>query len=382
MFWQREVLRDAVSMTFNQTYELDLPKSGILGSLGLYLSSTQNGAPFLTAVKWRLIDYISKVEIVGDGSEVIKSYDGRQALACGFFDQGVVPLSMWRHYSNTPHRQDLVINFGRKLFDDVFALDLSKFDQVKLKITNDATSTEFSTDIDVTVLAYWLREAGGAPLGYFREEEWKTWAPAAAAVEYSDLPTALAIRRILLRGRPAVDTADAKNNSSMTRLLSDIDFTLRTGQTRVYKGSGEVLGHFSIPEMGVYPETMTHIDRTDEYGYEVGIGYVTNGVKSPGTYTDAPAAFPNTVGAADVQDSAQEIKNRTADSPLEAIFRGFGFMHNVPLFVAQKPDLSDMLDPEAQKVVKVDITCQSGTTVTGTSSNAQNAIVLSRLVPA
>ena len=381
MFWQREVLRDAVSMTFNQTYELDLPRSGVLGSLGLYVSSTQNGQPFLTAVKWRLVDYISKIEIIGDGSEVIKSYDGRQALACGFFDQKVVPLSMWRHYSNTPHRQDFVLNFGRALFDEIHALDLDKFDQVKLRVTNTATSTEFTTDIKITVLGYWLREAVTKPVGYFREEEWKTWAPVAAAVEYSDLPTALKIRRILLRGRPGVDTADAKNNSSMNRLLSDVEFTLRTGQVRVFKGSGEVLGHFSIPEMGVYPEAMTHIDRTDEYGYEVGVGYVTNGVKSVGTYTDAPAVYPNTVGAADVQDSAQEIKSRTADSPLEGLFRGFGFMHNLPLFDSRKVDDSDLLNPESERVVKIDITCQSGTTVSGTSAAAESAIILSRLVP-
>lgn len=382
MFWQREVLRDAVSMTFNQTFELDLPKSGILGSLGLYLSSTQNGQPFLTAVKWRLVDYISKVEIVGDGAEVIKSYDGRQALAAGFFDQGVEPVSQWRHYSNTPHRQDMVVNFGRELFDEIHALDLERFDQVKLKITNDATSTEFTTDIKATVLAYWLREATVKPVGYYREEEWKTWAPVAAAVEYSDLPTALKIRRILLRARPGVDTADAKNNSSMLNLMSDVDFTLRTGQTRAYKGSLQVLGRFSVPELGRYAYTMTNIDRTDEYGYESGIGYVTQGVKSAGTSTATPVAGAGSKGAGDVNDSAQEIQLRVADEPLEGIFRGYGYMHNVALFNSQKADDGDVLDPEAYKVVKVDITCASGTTVSGTSAAAQNAIVLSRLVPA
>ena len=83
-----------------------------------------------------------------------------------------------------------------------------------------------------------------------------------------------------------------------------------------------------------------------------------------------------------MNDSAQEIQLRVADEPLEGIFRGFGFMHNVPLFNARKEDLSDMLDPETDKVVKVDITCASGTTVSGTSAAAENAIILSRLVPA
>ena len=380
MFWQREVLRSGVGMTFGQTYELDLPKSGVLGSLVLYVRSNQNGYPFLTAVKWRLIDYISKIELIGDGQEVIKSFDGRQALACAFHDQdGLEPPGMWRHYSNTPHRQWIPIHFGRRLFDEIYGLDLSRFEQVKLKVTNDATSTEFTTDIDIDVIAYWIREAGVAVGGYFREEEWKTWAPAAAAVEYTDLPVALAIRRILLRARPAVDSADAKNNSSMHRLMSDIDFTFRTGQTRVYKGSLETLGHLSVLELGRFVETRGAIDRTAGYGFETGVGYVMQGLGYGAADADGiTTALANM--RQDVQESAQEMGYRPANGMLSWTVRGHGYMHNVPLWVARKEDLSDLLDPEALKVVKADITCQTGTTVTGTTKNAENAIILSRLV--
>lgn len=380
MFWQREALRSSIAMTFNQTYELELPRSGSLGSLVLYARSTQNAQPFLTAVKWRLIDYISKIEIIGDGSEIIKSYDGRQAIASAFHDDRVIPPSMWRHYSNTPHRQWIPIHFGRKLFDELRGLDLSRFNQVLLRITNDATATEFTTNIQLDVHAYWKREGGGFQMGYYREEEWKTWAPVANAWEYSTLPSGLPIRRILLRGRPGVDSADSKNNSSMHRLMDDIEFTFRTGQTRVYRGSLEDLGHLSILELGGYPETMAMIDRTDEYGFEVGIGYVIGGVKATGTYTDAPGAYPNTIAAADVQDSKQEIKNRTGDAPIEGIFRGHGFMHNVAILESMKADDSDLLDVEGLKDVDLDIHCQSGTTVSGTDAAAENAIVLSRLV--
>ncbi len=379
MFWQREVLRSGVSMTFNQSFELDLPKNGQLGSLVLYLRSTQNAQPFLTAVRWRLIDYISKIEVIGDGAEVIKSFDGRQALASAYYDDKVLPSSMWRHYSNTPHRQWIPIHFGRWIMDEIFGLDLSRFNQVTLKITNIATATEFTTDVTLDVIAYWVREGSGAFNGYFREEEWRVWDPAAGTVEYNDLPISLPIRRILLRARPAVDTADAKNNSSMHRLMSDIDFTFRTGQVRVYKGSLEQLGHLSILEEGQYAETNTHIDRTDEYGYEVGVGYVQHGVVAEGSQTATPSAT-SSVGSGDVQDSAQEVRVRTADQPLQGVWKGHGMLHNVPLYVARKADLSDLLNPQALNVVKLDITCQTGTTVAGTHDAAENAIVLSRLV--
>ena len=379
MFWQREVLRSGVGMTFNQTYELDLPKTGLLGSLVLYIRSTENGEVFGTARRWRLIDYITKVEVIADGSQILKSYDGRQAVASAYHDDLVLASSMWRTFNSVPHRQVIPIHFGRKLMDELYALDLSRYNQVTLKLTNDATSTQFTTDIDIDVVAYWIRESNGALLGYFREEEWKTWAPAADAWAYNDLPTLLPIRRILLRARPGVNTGPIRNVSTMARLMSDIDFTLRTGQVRVYKGSLEQLGRLSILELGRYAESLTHVMRNDEEGYEVGVGYTEHGLVAEVSSTTTPSAT-SSVGGSDIQDSVQEVKAKTVDQPLSGLWRGYGMLHNVPLFDARRPDLSDMLDPERDKTVKLDIQCQSGTTVAGTGVNAENAIILSRLV--
>lgn len=379
-FWQREVLRDAVSMTFAQTYELDLPKSGLLGSLVLYVSSSQNGYPCLGAVpKWRLIDYISKIEVIGDGSEVIKSFDGKEALAAAFYDDGVEPSGLWRQYSSTPQRQWIPIHFGRFLMDELYGLDLSRFAQVTLKITNDGSATYWTTDIKLTVIGYWLREAPAALGGYFREEVWKSWLPVAAAVEYSDLPVALPIRRIVLEARPARVSTTCKNASTMHALMSDIDFTFRTGQTRVYKGSLEALGHLSILEMGRFVESRGAIDRTAGLGFECGVGYVHQNIGYGGADANSITTALSNMSM-DIQDSAQEMAYRSGNGQLEWAVRGHGYMHTLPLWVARKPDLSDLLDPEALKVVKVDILTATGTTVTGTDRDARNAILLSRLV--
>jgi len=379
MLWQREILRSGVSMTFNQTFELDLPKNGLLGSLVLYLRSPQNAQPFLTAVRWRLLDYISKIEVIGDGAEVIKSFDGRQALASAYFDDLVLPTSMWRHYSNTPHRQWIPIHFGRWIMDELAGLDLSRFNQVTLKITNIATSTEFTTDITLDVVAYWVRESAGSFLGYLREEEWRVWDPAAGTVEYNDLPVSLPIRRILLRNRPGVDTADVKNNSSMHRLMSDIDFTFRTGQVRVYKGSLEVLGWLSTSELRLIAETRGEVMRAADDHFNSDIGYVTSMIPAAAQVDDPAGVYPGTIVRADTQLSSQLVWDVDGTSPVEFAARGFAYAHTLPLWWPRKDDLSDLLDPEAQKVAKVDITCASGT-VAGNTANAQSAIVLSRLV--
>ena len=381
MYWQRELYRSGTAMAFSQTYELDLPRSGNLGSIGLTFSSAGVIGAFATARKWRLADYISRIELIGDGAEVIKSYDGRQALAANYYDDKVIPFGLWRNYLAAPHRQSVVINMGRHVHDLTHYLDMSKFSQVKLRITNDALAAQYTTNIALDVVCHWLREPKSASLGYYREEEWKLWQPTAGAIEYTELPTAYKIRRILLRARPSVDTADADCNDPQNSLMSTIDYTLRTGQTRVYQGGLEQLARLSAEELGYTPETSGYICRTAAFGFDVGLGYVTNFVSAPASMGVAPAFYPITLAQGDVNDSTQRSIAYQADYPLHWQARGHSYMHNTPLFDSDDPEDADILDPETEKVVKVDIGCLVGTTVAGTDRAAQNAIILSRLVP-
>lgn len=378
MFVQKEVLRDNVGMTFAQTWEIDLPKSGQLMGLVLYLRSTAVSNAFLTIVKWRLIDYISKIEVIGDGSEVIKSFDGRQALASAFYDDLRQAPSMWRTYATTPQRQFIPINFGRKFMDEIYGLDLSKFNQVTLKITNNATATQFATNVQCSVVAIWKREDPNAFYGYLREEEWKTWLPVADAWEYNELPILLPIRRILLRGRSATDAADAKNNSSFHSLMDDIEFTLRSGQTRVYRGDLELLGHISVMEMPCMAEAGFKVQRTAGYGFETDVGYVTQSVAAGAADSDSQTSVLSNVRM-DVQHSAQESGYDAGNGVVQGTVRGHGFGHCVPLFYARKPDLDDLLVPDQVKEVAVNIHAKSGSTFSGDTA-AENAIILSRLV--
>lgn len=380
MFWQKELYRSGVAMTFNQTYEEDLPKTGHLGSIVAYIRSTANAAALNTVRKWRLIDYISKIEIIADGGEIIKSFDGRQALASSYYDSKVVPMSLWRTYSNTVQRQVIPIHFGRAFYDTLHFLDLSRFNNVKIRITNDATATEFTTSIQVDLVLCWLRENPSSPLGYYREEEWKTWAPVAAAWEYNQLPTKYPIRRILLRGRPGVDTADFLNNSSMWRLLSQVDFTLRTGLVKVISGDMDAMLMMVNDEFGHVPYTMVHNYGAADFGFDVGLGYVEHSLAAPATKTAAPATFPATVLQADNNDGSQVNEVLAADAPQNGLFRGHGYGYCVPVFRSLYDDDRDLLDPQRENVVDLNVFCASGTTVTGTSVLPQSGIILSRLV--
>lgn len=120
-------------------------------------------------------------------------------------------------------------------------------------------------------------------------------------------------------------------------------------------------------------------DRSQGYGFEVDVGYVTENFGHGCTDADGiSAALANM--RQDVQDSAQESGYRPANGALAFTVRGHGYGHCVPLWYARKADLSDLLIPEDVKQVKVDIHAQTGSTFSGTTSNAGNAIILNRLV--
>jgi hypothetical protein len=367
-------------MTFAQTYELDLPQSGMLGSLGLYLYSAANGNALLSTNKWRLLDYISKVEVIGDGAEVIKSLDGRQAVASAFYDDRILPLGKWGNYNGVTHRQMIPLHLGRRFYDELFGLDLSQWNQVTLKITNDASSTYFTTAVYASIIGFFLREAGSPFAGYFREEEWKKWAPSTNGVEYNDMPVAYPLRRILLRARPAIDDSPVNQNlNTINSQMSDIDFTMRTGQIRRYKGSLELLGWLSRSEQMLRAGSRGEVMRAADDHFNCDVGYVTSMVPAAAQVDDPGGVYPGTIVRADTQLSSQLVWDVDGTSPVEFDAEGFAYAHQLPLFEARKEDLSDMIDPEADKVVKVDITCSSAT-VAGNTANAESAIVLSRLV--
>ena len=249
-----------------------------------------------------------------------------------------------------------------------------------LKITTTATSTQFTTGITLSVIAHWLREGAGAFAGYFREEEWKTWAPSANAAEYSELPTRWPIRRILLRARPAVATSPSLQNAhSINAQMATIDFTARSGQTRMYNGSLEVLGWLFTSEFGREVVTRGEVMRAADDHFDCGIGYVTSIVAAASQVDDPGGVYPGTIIRADTQLSSQLVWDVDGTSPVEFVARGYAYLHTLPLFFATKPDLADLLEVEAMKQMSVDITPGSGT-FTGASVNAESGIVLSRLV--
>lgn len=374
MFWQREYLRKAEAMTLGGTLKLDLPKSGMLGSLLIRISGNEISGYGQSGGDWRIIDKITKVEVLLNASTVCKALTGYQAQALAFYDQGVIPPGDWRNYASNTQFEYLLINFGRFLYDSEMGLDLAKYGNVELHITNDATSGDF-TSFAVDVLGYYMRDANaGSFKAYMRTEEWKSWTTAQGATEYNELPVEHRLRRIVLQAIPGLDGSNL-DNTQMTNLMYDIDLGLDTGQVRVWKGGIQdlmrenYLDHGRPVVVGGFPYHLA------DKGIDISLGRTIAYAQGAGSQSGAVATtFPTFESAR----GGHVLKSESygADNPTNLIAIGFAPFLTAQFRFDTEWDPSTWLDPQARKVVKLDIQTRDASS----AASGRNAIVLDRLV--
>lgn len=375
MYFQQEYLREAVAATRNDTYKLDLPDTGILSSLLLRLhGKPATGNPFASQNKWRLIDFIDKIEVILNGATICKSLTGMQAQYLAFMDQRVVAPTKWSEYSEPTLREYILINFGRWFGDTQYGLDLSRFASAELQITNSCDTTNWQDDLKWTILANWIREPAAAPLGYLRSETWRSWTTVADETKYLDLPTEHILRRIILQAIPNVDT-NYLETTSLFDLMDDIELSLQTGVLRVYKGGLDDLLYLNALDLGVQPITGGWTYHNADYGFNVGLGYVDAMALAAGSKDDAGATAPVTVEG-DRNSFTQKAESFETDTLIGFLAKGIGY-HNCGYFrFDQDPNPASWLDPASRRTVQLNI----HTADSSSAANGTNYVVLDRLV--
>lgn len=374
MFLQREYVREGVAMALNDTFKLDLPEHGLLSGILLRISGNQISGYGQGAHDWRIIDEISKIAVLLNGATICKSLTGYQAQALAFYDQGVLPPGSWRNYATNTQFEYILINFGRYLGDPDFGLDLSRFDNVELQITNTATSSDF-TSFSVSVQGLYLRAApSGQFKGYMRTEEWRSWTTVSDEWKYNDLPTEHLIRRVLLQAIPDQD-ADFNNESDMSNLMDDVELSLDTGQVRIYKGGIDDLMRENYLDTGKPVITGGQAYMLADDGIDTGVGRAFTFVGGSVSKDGAGSATIPTL-AADELSGTIKPETYEADSPINFLSIGMAPFYTALFDFNLGWDVGNWLDPNSRKTVKLDIHTRSGASY----ADGRNAIVLDRLV--
>ncbi len=375
MYFQDEYIRENAQAEREATYKLDLPDTGLLGSLLLRLTGrTETGNPTASTHKWRLIDYLDKIEVILNGATVCKSLSGAQCQYLSFLDQKVVSPGKWLEYSQPTLKEYILINFGRYFNDPELALHLDNFRSVELHITNSCNSTIFQDDLRWSVLAHWLREPTGPPLGYMRSEEWRSWSTLAGETKYFDLPTEHTLRRIMLQATPAVDD-NCLEKTNLFNLMDDIELSFQTGILRVFKGGLDDLLYQNVLDTGVQPVTGGWVYHTPDKGFNVGLGYVDAVATAAGSLTEGGAVtIPTVQGTRN--SFTQKAETYEADVLIGFLAKGIAY-HNCGVFrFDHDQNPVTWLDPNARRTVQLNIHTRDHADAEG----GTNAIVLDRFV--
>jgi len=168
---------------------------------------------------------VTKIEIV-DGSDVLFSLSGQQAIALAYYDSGHMParkiVELWG-WSQVDH---FPIRFGRYDGDLQLAFDPTKFTNPQLKITWNLEAVN-TIDVDgfasgtgrLTIIAKVMEDAGGAATGFLMNKEHYAFTTADSGDENIDLPTDYPYRKLLVRSY----IAGSEMASVITNLKISVD---------------------------------------------------------------------------------------------------------------------------------------------------------------
>ncbi len=374
MFWQREYVREARSLDLNDTYRLDLPNHGSLGSILLRLSGDDITGYGQNGGAWRIIDKIDEIEIIANGATIIKSIKGDMVQAVAFYDNKVVAPDSWRNYATNTQWCFMLINFGRFLHDTEYGLDLSKFDNIELRVKNSIDDTTDFSGLALTVMGIYLRD-GAAPFrGYLRTEEWRKWSTVRNETKYLDLPTEHILRRIIFQAVPNLD-GNFVEKTGMNNLMEDIELNLESGKTKVYKGGIDDLLRDNYWSYGGMVVTQMSPYMNAGKGVNVGIGYVIGAVAVAATANNAVATTFPTLKHTQTAHT-QEFENAIAGGAPGLICSGLGY-HNTAVYrFDHDKDPSQWLDPETRKTVTLNIQTRDH----ADAADGENKVILDRLV--
>lgn len=205
MYWQRSYVENNRSLgATSGTLTVDLPKSALLSDLMIRFLATNGANPNKDNP---IHDAVTKIELMIDGSTVIKSLTGKEARMLAFFNAKKMPQDYDNELATDTQWMNFPIYLGRFPGDLKYGLDCGRYVNPQLKITWDTTlvgldaTSLYSTSVFpvVDVLVTQLMEGAGFPGGYIKSSRILTHTFSADGEEKRvEIPTGNVLRRLVL----------------------------------------------------------------------------------------------------------------------------------------------------------------------------------------
>jgi hypothetical protein len=170
-------------------------------------SDTDNKSNFIN-------DIITKLELV-DGSDQLLSLNMKQAQALQFYNTGKAPYIRPGETAGGTQNEQVLLLFGRYLWDPTYYMDLTKFTNPQLKITTNIAAVRAAGDdgyesgsIKLTLTLHVIEEGAEAAAGFFMQKEVYSFTSGTSGDEHVDIPRDYPYAALLMRAYTAGNDID------------------------------------------------------------------------------------------------------------------------------------------------------------------------------
>lgn len=196
MYFQQRYLEENRAFPSTVCLEtVDLPEGGLLSGIEIRVAGTAGVGADKPDV-W-LHDRLKKIELMVNGSKVVKSLTGEQLLADMLYKKTPQYSHDAKNISGGMCEELFYINLGRHYHDLDYMLDLSKVKDPELRIDCDFTLTSqngwtngvaMAAAPSYRVICHLLRDAVASPKGYIKTSEVARFTSASAKEEKMRVP--------------------------------------------------------------------------------------------------------------------------------------------------------------------------------------------------
>jgi len=179
MYWQNRYLKEGATFDALTGLEtIDLPNKGLLSGIELKVWGTCGAGGDKPDV-W-LHDRLKKIELIVNGSQVVKSLTGEQLLADMLYKKTPIWSHDLKNMASASCEEFFYINLGRHYHDPDFMLDLGRVNDPEIRIDNDFTlaaqngwtnGVAMAVKPSYSVVLHILREPEVSPRGYIKSSE-------------------------------------------------------------------------------------------------------------------------------------------------------------------------------------------------------------------
>jgi hypothetical protein len=376
MLKRRELFRNAAAFAVGSTFSEQLPTTGLLSGILLQVDGSLASNSEKATAQWRLDDWLSTLQVLGNGSQVIHSARWGAFRYRNLLDQYKLPPAWWRNYATQSTRSTVLVNFGRYLYDPDYGLDLSRWDRVELKLTNTTSATYYASGLTVTAWLVFLHNLPSAfQRGYMRFEEFKSWTTVQNAWEYTQLPTTSPLRGVHLQLVP-YNAGPGVDATSLINLADNVEFSISNPKLFLHNGGVFQLMQLNSLENPGLEFTHGMADRTADMPFGVGLGYVNGMSGIAGTKSGSAASVIPTI-LADENGSQQNPESDGASVLMHWMARGLAPENFLTLHYTRDADPADLLTPSRDGTINLDVHTRDAST----AASGTNRIVIDSVYP-